>query len=205
MLRLLPALLLLLLATACDDTPVDPPDTTPPTVEITEPSANTEVSGEITVRYSVDEGNVTAVLLVDGATASTSTSGSFLLDTTTLADGLHTLQVEATDEAGNSSRSPTISIAVNNDQTGPDVILLAPGNGATLSGTFTVRYTAMDPTPPITATLLIDGTEAGTSRDGEIEFDTTTFADGAYSLVVEARDGNGNTSATPAIQITIDN
>ena len=115
MLRLLPALVLFLFAFGCDETPVDLEDTTPPTVEITAPGANTEVSGEITIQYSVDEGNVTAELFVDGATAGTSTSGSFRLDTTTLSDGLHTLQVEGTDEAGNSARSPVISIAVSND------------------------------------------------------------------------------------------
>ena len=96
------------------------PDTTPPTVSITAPANNATVSGTISltatatdpdspvsfVQFQVDGANVGSQLTTSPYTMS--------LDTTTLANGSHTLNAFAKDPAGNQGTSVSISVTVSN-------------------------------------------------------------------------------------------
>jgi subtilisin family serine protease len=93
-------------------------DTTPPTTSITSPGAGATVSGTTTVSASAsDNVGVTRVeLYVDGSLAGTDTTSpySFAWNTTTVANGSHSLQTRAFDAAGNSGSSATVSVTVSN-------------------------------------------------------------------------------------------
>ena len=99
------------------------PDTTPPTVSITSPAANTTVSGTITVTASAsDSVGVSSVQLqVDGANVGspdTTSPYTFSLDTTALSNASHSLTAVATDTVGNSATSSAVSITVSNQSAG---------------------------------------------------------------------------------------
>jgi subtilisin family serine protease len=97
-------------------------DTTPPTTSITSPSNGATVSGTVTVSASAsDNVGVTRVeFFVDGALAATDTTSpySFSWNTTTVANGSHSLQSRAYDAAGNVGSSSVVSVNVSNTSGG---------------------------------------------------------------------------------------
>jgi hypothetical protein len=95
-----------------------PADTTPPTTSITAPANGATVSGTVSVTASAsDNVGVTKVeFYLDSVLKSTSTTSpySWSFNTTTVANGSHTLQSKAYDAAGNIGSSATISVTVSN-------------------------------------------------------------------------------------------
>jgi len=111
-------------STSASATTLNGPDTTPPNVNITSPSAGT-VSGSITFSATASDpvvagqttsGLKTITLSIDGSVFATSStaSASKALDTTTLTNASHSLTAIAVDNAGNQSTTATVSITVNN-------------------------------------------------------------------------------------------
>lgn len=102
------------------------PDTTAPTTSVTSPAAGSTVSGTITVTASAsdDVGVAKVELYVDGALLGTDTSSpyEFSWNTTTVADGSHTLQSKAYDAAGNVGSSSSVSVTVSNSTSTTELI-----------------------------------------------------------------------------------
>jgi hypothetical protein len=107
-------------------------DTTPPTVSATESGT----SGTITLSATAsDNVGVTKVeFYVDGALKGTdaATPYTMTLDSTTLANGSHTLTAKAYDAAGNVGTSTAVSFSVSNSSTTPTNLVT---NGGFESGT----------------------------------------------------------------------
>ena len=108
------------------------PDTQAPMTAISSPSPGATVSGTSTVTATAtDNVGVTRVeLWVDGALALTDTATpyTFSWNTTTLANGNHTLQSRAYDAANNVGQSTTVTVAVSNSSGGGgggDIVLYA--------------------------------------------------------------------------------
>jgi len=96
-----------------------PADTTPPSVSITAPANGASVSGTINVTADAsDNVGVTSVQFrLDGADAGPPDSSapySISWDSTTAADGEHTLTAVARDAAGNSTASAPVTVTVAN-------------------------------------------------------------------------------------------
>src|SRR5205807_9961527 len=111
-----------------------PPDTTPPTVAITAPSNGATVAGTITLSATVTNANriVGVRFKLDGAflgTQDTTAPYSVSWNTTTVANGSHTLTAVARDAGGNITTSSVVTVTVAN----PTVSILAPLNGETLT------------------------------------------------------------------------
>lgn len=132
-----------------------PPDTTPPAVSITSPASGATVSGTTTVSASAsDNVGVSGVqFFVDGSplgAEDTAAPYSTSWDSTTVAEGSHSLTAAARDAAGNRTTSAPVTVTVTRG--GPpattrfeeSVATLTPGDawsvtssagsGATLSG-----------------------------------------------------------------------
>jgi hypothetical protein len=94
---------------------VKPPDTTAPTVAISNPANGATVSGRVTISATAtDNIGVTAVeFYVDGVLKSTDSQAaySYVWDTRKASSGLHTIMVKAYDAASNSS-SVQVSVTV---------------------------------------------------------------------------------------------
>jgi hypothetical protein len=94
-------------------------DTTPPTTSITAPANGATVSGTTTITATAsDNVGVTQMqILIDGAVAasnSNATSLSFNWNTTSVANGSHTIVSKAFDAAGNVGTSSTVTVTVSN-------------------------------------------------------------------------------------------
>jgi hypothetical protein len=94
-------------------------DTTPPTVSITAPPAGSTVSGAVALSAAASDnvGVVGVQFKVDGAnvgTEDTTAPYDTLWDSTTVANGPHTLTALARDAAGNTATSSGIAITVSN-------------------------------------------------------------------------------------------
>jgi len=103
-----------------------PGDTTPPTTSITSPTAGATVSGTVSVSATAaDNVGVSRVeLLVDGSLAGTDTSSPYAIgwNTTTAANGAHSLQTRAYDAAGNVGSSAAVGVVVSNATSGGELI-----------------------------------------------------------------------------------
>lgn len=98
--------------------PVVASDTTPPVVSVTAPANGATVSGTVPVTVTAtDNIGVTRVEFVrDGTLFATDTTSPYStsLNTTTVANGSHTLGARAFDAAGNIGTATNITVTVNN-------------------------------------------------------------------------------------------
>jgi hypothetical protein len=121
------------------------------------------------------------------------------LDTTTHADGPHTLTAVAQDHAGNgASTSQTIIV----DNTPPDTEITGGPSGATSQTTAAFIVTGSDNLTPSTTlvfTWRIDG-GAWSPFSAESTVTLTGLAAGAHVFEVRARDLAGNDDPTPAMR-----
>ena len=108
------------------------PDTTAPTVTVTSPAAGSTVSGIVTLSArTADNVSVAKVeYLVNGAVARTIASPPFtpLWDSTSVPNGTVTIAARATDGAGNTTTSATVTVTVANAAPGSNPVLYAAGD-----------------------------------------------------------------------------
>lgn len=100
-------------------TPTPEPDATPPTASITAPSNGATVSGSSVVVTATASDNVgvdTTYLIVDGVVSGSDHIApySYSLNTTTLANGTHSMYIRAWDASGNAGDSAQLSFTVAN-------------------------------------------------------------------------------------------
>lgn len=145
-----------------------------PTISISGVTDQQVGATPVTPIFTVTDTNLTSSsATLDGA--------AFVSGTTVSDDGVHTLQVSATDCAGNqSSRTVTFTI----DSTPPAIVITGVAD-ASCNMTVTPVYTVTDATAvQVTATL--DGVDFVSG--------TPVTTEGSHSLVVSAVDAAGNTS-----------
>lgn len=194
--------------------PPPPQDTTAPTVTIESPIAGT-VAGIVTISGTASD-DVKVVLIdvvIDGISVITFVTDSFSYDWNADLEvpGLHTIEVTATDLAGNSgNHSVTVEILVPPpppDLTPPILSIVEPASGITVSGSVTISGTAFDETQLQTVEVNIDG--AGPVLATGLDFwefllDSKNFVNGAHTITAVATDTNGNI-ATVSIDLDIQN
>src|SRR5213083_1791769 len=124
------------------------PDTTPPTVSVAAPAANSSVSGTITVSATASDnvGVVGVQFKLDIANLGpedTTNTYSLSWDTTAVSNGSHSLTAVARDAAGNITTSAAVTVTVNNDLTSP--VLSAVTVSSTGPDTATITWTTDEP------------------------------------------------------------
>jgi uncharacterized repeat protein (TIGR02543 family) len=175
-------------------------DLTPPLVSIVSPVAALTNNRTPQLTYSVSDGSVSVKL--DGTLISINNNDNL----PSLADGSHTLVVEATDAAANTG---TDSVTFDVDGTTPVISTTAPANnsfinigrvGYTLSEavaegaiTFTRSGGATDPSSPRVYSFITPDLTAGSHVIDAIPLQNGTV----YDIAVTAHDAAGN-SAVPA-------
>lgn len=189
-------------------------DTTAPTVSISAPAASSTVSGTVSVTgSSSDNASVSKVEMnVDGGawqTASGTSSWSSSWATGSYANGSHTINVRATDGAGNAtstSRSVTVSNSTS-DTTAPSVSISSPAASAVVGGSVTVAGTAADNASVSKVQVQVDGggwMAASGTTSWSVAWDSTAVRDGSHTLTARATDASGNTSTT-SVTVTSEN
>jgi thermitase len=187
-----------------------PVDTQAPTISISWPASGATVSATVTIQVSTgDNVGVTQVIytLNGGSLGSSSTAPfSYSWNTTGRANGTYTLSATARDAVGNQTSS-SINVTINNgDTTLPNITITAPGSGATVSGTSTITVSTSDNVGVTQVTYKLNTTTLGSSGTAPFGYswNTTTWANGTYTLSATARDAAGN-QRTASSTITISN
>lgn len=192
---------------------VPPPDTTKPTVSITNPPSGKTYTNSQTVTIlatASDNIGVTSVEFYDGATlkGADSTSGySFDWMFTASDNAAHVWTARAYDAAGNVSTSSPITLTISIDITPPTVTISSPINGANLvTATTTVSGTATDSSSPISGVSLVEvrvnggawQTASGTSSWSR----NVTLTPCENTIEARSLDKAGNYSTNAVISIT---
>ena len=157
-------------------------------------------SGVAGVQFKLDGANL-------GTEDTTPNPYSVSWNTTTVANGTHTLTAVARDAAGNTTTSAPVTVKVDN--AAPAVSLTAPAN---VSGTaVTLSASATDNaggSGVAGVQFKLDGANLGTEdttpNPYSVSWNTTTVANGTHTLTAVARDAAGNTT-TSTVNVTVDN
>jgi serine protease AprX len=192
----------------------------PPTASIANPAASETVSGTYTVRVqaSDDKGVSKVEVQIDTGTwvdVTATLSGGYYTyswNTTTYADGAHTVNARATDtigQTGTDSHACTVNNTVPVDNP-PTASVANPLAGETVSGTYAVKVQATDDKGVSKVEVQIDtGTwvdVTATLSGGYYTYswNTTTYANGAHTVNTRATD-TINQTATDSHACTVSN
>lgn len=207
-----------------------------PAVSIITPMRNVDgtpavVEGSITVTATAEaigEGVAVTevVLLVQGtavdAVTTPDSEGNWILSWNTLgelgeptfSDGLYDLSVQVTDSLGQTG-SDSITVLLDNVDGLPEVSILSPASGSTVSGSLTLTAAASDDRGVGQVEFFLDppgdtvgvGASIGVAQpngDGTWSLAWNTSTDGGYILRAVATDSGGQSLAT-RLPITVDN
>ena len=188
---------------------------TPLAASFTSPAAASTVTGTVTVGLAASGGTgpYTYRLTVDGTQVfSTTTSAgttSFAWNSTTVANGSHTLGLSVTD-ATSASTSATRTVTVSNTSGSTlRIALTTPAAGATVSGTVWVNiWVDGAAAGSKTYTMTVGGTtvwsQASTDSHVTLPWVTTSTPNGQRTLVVTVRDP-ANATGTASVAVTVSN
>jgi hypothetical protein len=182
-------------------------DTTPPTASATESGS----SGTITLSATASDnvGVAKVEFYVDSTLKATDTTSPYssTLDSTTLANGSHTLVAKAYDAANNIGTSSTVTFSVSNstggDTTPPSVSTSESGS----SGTITLSASATDNVSVTKVEFYVDAVLKATDTVSPFSatLDSTTLSNGSHSLIAKAYDAAGNVGTSSAVAFTVSN
>jgi Galactose oxidase-like, Early set domain/Bacterial Ig domain len=190
--------------------------TVEPVVTITAPSNGASVSGStVTVSATAtDSLGISGVQFkLDGVSLGgedTVSPFSIAWDSTSIANGSHTLTAVARDPAGRVASSAPATVTVNNpDVVPPTVSVTTPVNGATVSGTtVTVSAGASDNVGVAGVQFLLDGAALGaevTAAPYTRTWNTTTASNGAHTVAARARDAAANATTSTLVNVNVSN
>ena len=167
-------------------------------------------SGEIGAKISVYDG--TTLL----GTTTVGSGGTWSFVSTALSNGVHTLNVTATDAAGNVSPNASTTLTIDTVAPNPVTNLVINDDVGTLQGPLANGAFTDDATPTLSGTAeanaivtIYDGTtvigSTTANGSGAWSFTTATLSNGSHPLSVTVTDAAGNTSAASAtVSITVD-
>jgi hypothetical protein len=145
---------------------------------------------------------------VDGVLKASSNVSPYsaALNSTTLANGSHSLVAKAYDAAGNVGSSSAFGFSISNaagDTTAPTVSASESGT----SGTITLSSTASDNVGVTKVEFYVDGVLKGsdTTSPYSMTLDSTTLANGSHALTAKAFDAAGNSATSAAANFSISN
>ena len=185
-----------------------------PTVIFVNPIDNQKLSGFISIvgTASDDDGiNFVKLKVDDGEyeTVSGTNIWNQMWDTTVIAEGPHTLTVQATDTFGVVGDEVVITVDV--DQTIPSINITSPGVGDYIKGTISIEGDASDNIGINKVEVSTDGILYNDAVYNDVagtwsySLDTiTTISDGAHTLYARAIDATGLFGLT-SIAVTVDN
>jgi len=180
-------------------------DNTPPDVTLVSPTKE-YLGGDVNIRVDITEEG-SGVDYVDfrikDASYQNSTQDSYRWDTTNEDDGPeYGIEIEVADKAGN---IVNVTKTVLVDNTPPEVDFSNPGDGDAISGDYLVETTITETgSGRDYARFYIDDDMEQNSTAITYQWDTGSYTDGDYDLMVEVFDKAGN-SGTKEIDVQIDN
>jgi cytochrome c peroxidase len=158
-------------------------------------------------RYDIHRSATPTFVPSTGTLVGASTATTF--NNAGLATGTYYFAVVAVDAAGNTSAASNIASAtVTSDTAAPTVSISAPANGATVSGAATLSANASDNVGVVGVQFRVDGQAVGsedTAAPYSVSWLTGAVTNGSHSITAVARDAAGNTTQSPAVNVTVAN
>jgi VCBS repeat-containing protein len=206
-------------------------DTTPPAAVTNLVAANNNGSTAVTIPNNGVTNDNTPLLMGAGeigakisvydsgtllGTATVGSNGTWSFISTALSNGSHTLNVTATDAAGNVSPTTSTTLTIDTVAPNPVTNLVINDDVGTLQGPLVNGAVTDDATPTLSGTAeanaivtILDGTtvlgSVAAGVNGVWSFTTATLSNGTHPLSVTVTDAAGNTSAASAtVSITVD-
>jgi len=182
-------------------------DNSAPTVAMSTPSSGASLSGSVTVSATASDnvGVVGVQFRVDGANVGaedTTSPYSLSWNTTTVANGSHTLTAVARDAAGNATTSSGVTVTVSNASPPPLNITTTSLPAATVGTAYSQTLSATGGTTPYTWSRSSGILPPGlTLSSGGVLSGTPTTA-GTYSFTIEVTDGASATD-TQLLSLTV--
>jgi subtilisin family serine protease len=177
-------------------------DNTPPIAEIRTPATLDYVKGNYNITIFAYDANLQLIQLsVNGSSlTSWSTNGvhSFIWNTSSI-NGPHTIMLSVYDKTGTKTERTVI---VTVDDTLPTASITKPQNGAELSGTTSINFTASDIN--LKSMQLFIDQSAFNVTGATYQWDTTKVGDGIHVIKLKAYDKAGNTAET-SVSVSIIN
>ena len=189
------------------------PDTQPPTVP-TNLTATAVSFSQVNLAWAAAADNVGVAgyrIFRNGSQIATPV-GTVYADTNLSAATTYNYTVAAFDAAGNvSAASATVPVttpaAPVPDTNAPTITIIAPTNGAVVTGLVTVSANATDNVAVVGVQFKVDGANLGaevTAAPYQAVWSSVTAANGAHTLTATARDAASN-SATATVTVTASN
>jgi hypothetical protein len=185
-----------------------------PTIAITSPSNGQDVSGSVLLTAKPKDGG-TAIRSVqyrlDGIDLGglvTEPPYRLRWDSSTVPDGLHAIVAFATNDLGGYGESELVEVYTVNHSP-PAVTILAPADGATVSGNVEVAAMVMDTEGSrVEVTYLLNGSPLGwpvTRAPYGMRWDTRAVPDGAVTLTAVVTDDSGERGTSAPVTVTVSN
>ena len=94
-----------------------------------------------------------------------------------------------------------------NDNAPPTVSITSPANGASVTGVVNLAASAADDTGVTQVEFYVGSTLAGadTTSPGRSRWDSSSVADGSYTIVARAYDAGGNITPSAPVTVTVSN
>ena len=178
---------------------------TPPTVSLASLPASVSGTQILTANASDTQSGIASVqFLLDGQPLATVTAApyTFSWDTTSVSTIQHTLTAIATDGAGNTATSATVTVTVLDT---PPTVSLA-SLPSSVSGTQILTANASDTQSGIASVqFLLDGQPLATVTAAPYTFswNTTSVSPIQHTLTAIATDGAGNTATSAPVTVTV--
>jgi len=189
-------------------------DTTAPTVSVTSPAGGVTLTGTAVITASAsDNVGVSKVEFYGNGVLLSSTNVtpySYTWNTASAANGSYTLTAKAYDAAGNIGTSSSVLVTVKNtvaDTTAPTVSISSPAASATVSGAATVTTTVSDNVGVNKVEFYVNGALQATDTASPYSFswNTSSLANGSYTLSCKAYDAAGNVGQSSSVPVTVNN
>ena len=164
-------------------------DTSVPALVVTSPATAITNDPSVVVAGSTES---TANLTVNGVQVTVDPAGTFRT-TLSLPEGVHSIDVVATDAANNSN---TVTVEIEVDITPPVLTLTSPTDGATTGDASVLVSGITEPE----ASVEVNGIEVNVASDGSFSL-PVTLVEGANVISVDATDAAGNT-ASASVTVT---
>ena len=184
-------------------------------VALASPGTGAKVSGSVVLTAAAeDDRRVDRVdFLVGGSTVATDTAAPFTGTWNTVpgGNGTKTITVQATDDAGNVTTSPPVSVVVDNTQP-PTISVTAPAAGFTATGDVVLTANPADDVGVASVVFLVDGVRVGdpiTTAPWSTTWKTLNPLDqvfnGAHQLSAVVTDTSGQQVSSPAQVLNVNN
>lgn len=171
-------------------TPIAPTPTatpTPPTsgpVSITAPSNGATVSGSVSIVTTYGSPAQWENIYIDGNYLASSPPTTFSWDSTTVANGNHTITAKGFNSSDQVVGTASVTVNVQNRSGGQAVKITSPANGATVTGAITIDTTLGSNVQ--WENIYIDGNYLASSPPTTFQWNSTSVSDGSHTISAQA-------------------